>query len=83
MYVRGLEFEEKPNYDMMRGKFKSVINRVHTNKKEEILTDWQVLRKAKKDEKKMAKNSNQIDNAKAVIESKVVGNDDLNLAGAA
>lgn len=40
VYIRGLEFEEKPNYEMCRGKFKNVLNRLHTNKKEEIVTDW-------------------------------------------
>jgi hypothetical protein len=40
IYVRALEFEEKPNYEMIRSKFKNVLSRVHTNKKEEILTDW-------------------------------------------
>ncbi len=49
LYVRGLEFEEKPNYEMIRGKFKNMILRIHPNKKEELLTDWQLLRKLKRD----------------------------------
>ena len=52
LYVRGLEFEEKPNYDLIRGKFKNILTRIHPNKKEELLTDWQLLRKIKRDEKK-------------------------------
>jgi len=57
IYVRGLEFEEKPNYDMMRGKFKNILSRIHPNKKEELLTDWQLLRKIKRDEKKGKSNA--------------------------
>lgn len=60
MYVRSLEFEEKPNYEMMRSKFKSVSNRIHTNKKEEILTDWQIVRKTKREEKKQSKRASQM-----------------------
>lgn len=52
IYVRGLEYEEKPNYEMMRGKFKNVLGRLHPNKKEELLTDWQLVRKLKREEKK-------------------------------
>jgi hypothetical protein len=52
IYIRGLEFEEKPNYEMLRLKFKNAQNRLVTNKKEEFLTDWQLARKMKRDEKK-------------------------------
>jgi hypothetical protein len=52
LYVRGLEFEEKPNYEMIRGKFKNILMKIHPNKKEELLTDWQMLRKIKRDEKR-------------------------------
>ena len=52
LYVKGLEFEEKPNYEMIRGKFKNILTRIHPNKKEELLTDWQLLRKIKREEKK-------------------------------
>lgn len=66
VYVRGLEFEEKPNYEMIRGKFKNVLNRLHTNKKEEIVTDWMQLRRAKREEKKALKSArmdkNTVDN---------------------
>ena len=54
--VRGLEFEEKPNYDFIRGKFKNVLQRLHPNKKEELLTDWQLLRKIKREEKRERNN---------------------------
>ena len=52
LYVRGLEFEEKPNYEMIRNKFKTILSRVHPNRKEELVTDWQLLRKIKKEKKK-------------------------------
>ena len=52
LYVKNLEFEEKPNYEMMRGKFKQAIQRIHPSKKDELLTDWQISRKAKRDDKK-------------------------------
>jgi hypothetical protein len=52
LYIKNLEFEEKPNYDMMRTKFKLVLARLHQNKKEELLTDWQIHRKAMREEKK-------------------------------
>ena len=52
LYVKGLEFEEKPNYEMIRGKFKNILTRIHPNKKEELLTDWQILRRIKREEKK-------------------------------
>lgn len=55
MYIKGLEFEEKPNYEMLRLKFKNCMNRVNTNKKEEFLADWQILRKNKREEKKQTK----------------------------
>ena len=40
IYVRGIEFDEKPDYEMLRGKFKNAFNRINTNKKVEIVTDW-------------------------------------------
>ncbi len=52
LYVKNLEFEEKPNYEMIRGKFKNAMQRLHYNKKEEVQLDWQIARKAKRDEKK-------------------------------
>lgn len=52
LYVKNLEFEEKPNYEMIRGKFKTAMQRVHYNRKDEIMTDWQITRKAKREEKK-------------------------------
>lgn len=52
IYVRALEFEEKPNYEMIRSKFKNVYNRIHINKKEEIFTDWQIVRKNRRDQRK-------------------------------
>jgi hypothetical protein len=36
LYVKNLEFEEKPNYEMIRGKFKNAMQRLHYNKKEEV-----------------------------------------------
>jgi hypothetical protein len=52
LYIKTLEFEEKPNYEMIRGKFKQALQRLHLNKKDEILTDWQIDRKLKREEKK-------------------------------
>jgi hypothetical protein len=52
LYVKNLEFEEKPNYEMIRGKFKNAMQRIHYNKKDEVQTDWQISRKAKREEKK-------------------------------
>lgn len=52
LYVKNLEFEEKPNYDMIRGKFKQAMGRLQYNRKDEVQTDWQVARKNKRDEKK-------------------------------
>ena len=52
LYVKNLDFEDKPNYEMIRGKFKSAMQRIHYNRKDEILTDWQIERKAKREEKK-------------------------------
>jgi hypothetical protein len=52
LYVKTLEFEEKPNYEMIRGKFKNAMQRIHYNKKDEVQTDWQISRKAKREEKK-------------------------------
>jgi hypothetical protein len=53
--IRGLDFEEKPNYDMIRGKFKEVLMRLHTNRKEEVPLDWKVLRDKKREGKKQQK----------------------------
>jgi hypothetical protein len=50
--VRSLDFEEKPNYEMIRGKFKNIQNRLHIKKKEEVQTDWQISRLKKREEKK-------------------------------
>jgi hypothetical protein len=36
LYVKNLEFEEKPNYEMIRGKFKQALLRIHPNKKDEL-----------------------------------------------
>ena len=52
IYVRSLDFEEKPNYEMIRGKFKNIQNRLHLKKKEEVQTDWQIVRLKKREEKK-------------------------------
>ena len=52
LYIRGLEFEEKPNYDMIRGKFRNVLNHLHTNRKEEVPLDWKVIREKQRAEKR-------------------------------
>lgn len=52
LYVKNLDFEDKPNYEMIRGKFKTAMQRTNYNRKDEIQTDWQIARKAKREEKK-------------------------------
>ena len=54
MYIKGLEFEEKPNYEKMRNSFKSAYNKQGFGK-EDHLMDWQIVRKMKKLEKKKGK----------------------------
>ena len=44
LYVRNLEYEEKPSYEMIRGKFRKVLSEMHHNRKEEVPLDWKVLR---------------------------------------
>ena len=44
LYIRGLSYKEKPNYEMIRGKFKSILMRLHKNRKEEVPLDWKILR---------------------------------------
>jgi uncharacterized protein YbaA (DUF1428 family) len=55
IYIKGLDFEEKPNYDMIRGKFKSVLMRLHTNRKEEVPLAWKIIRDKKREDKRLRK----------------------------
>ena len=55
VYAKGLEFEEKPNYDYIKNHFKNLFNRTVARMEGDILMDWQQLRKQKRDEKKKAK----------------------------
>ena len=55
LYVRNLEYEEKPNYEMMRGKFRKVLNELHVNRKEEVPLDWKVLRDKQRENKRQEK----------------------------
>jgi hypothetical protein len=57
IYIRGLDFEEKPSYEMIRGKFKDILMRLHTNRKEEVPLDWKILRDKKREDKKQQKKS--------------------------
>lgn len=60
IYVKGLDFEEKPNYEMIRGKFKAVLMRLHTNRKEEVPLDWKVLREKKRESRRHKNNEKSI-----------------------
>ena len=71
IYIKSLDFEEKPNYEMIRGKFKLVFNKLHTNKKEEVLTDWQLLRKQKKEEKEQQKNAQKQAKLQGLVNNEV------------
>lgn len=55
LFVRNLEYEEKPNYEMMRQKFRKVLHDLHQNRKEEIPLDWRVLRDRLRDHKRQEK----------------------------
>ena len=52
LYVRNLEYEEKPSYEMIRGKFRKVLNEMHHNRKEEVPLDWKVLRDKQRETKR-------------------------------
>ncbi len=53
LYVRNLEYEEKPSYEMIRGKFRKVLNEMHHNRKEEVPLDWKVLRDKLRENKRL------------------------------
>jgi hypothetical protein len=51
LYIKNLEFEDKPNYEYIRGQFKHCYNK-QPFAKEESITDWQLLRKQKRDQRR-------------------------------
>eukprot|EP00347_Sterkiella_histriomuscorum_P020683 403336876 len=79
LYIKGLDFEQKPNYDYIRNMFKEIYNKKHFPKTD-FLYDWQIVRKKKREDSNQGVNSNK--NATNIQKqlNQFVGNNQQNLA---
>ncbi|CDW91547.1 casein kinase i [Stylonychia lemnae] len=70
LYIKGLDFEQKPNYEYIKNIFKEIYVKQHF-KKTELLFDWQIIRKRKREEKKGFK-SVQVEPEQSIMNSNMI-----------
>jgi len=75
-YTRNLEFEKEPNYEYLRGLFRSVMAK--NNNGNELQFDW--IKSVKKDDKIMMSNKSTKINLNQAINTNLLNNINLNTA---